>query len=253
MIRMAILGPSDLPDNAGHNTSTNGPMRILQVDTEPMKKYVLSKLGYPAVEVEISEDQWESTLRTTGDFIAHYFDREMELYWFWTNPLQSAYDMPTRAYWITEVKWDPATTMLNDIFGAESFLFCFGDGLKILDIDNNLIPVEEWNEDRRAKTPFGGCKISTIRHNELQRLIKINYTGGSIVCTPNQPIKINGMVDMLNDWTPAENLQKGAILSSETFKVTSISKMQPGPTTTVYAKNSACFYGCFRGKPILVH
>lgn len=111
---MAILGPSDLP-------------YILKVDSDPIKKYVLSKLGFPSVEIEISEDQWETILKTTGAFIAHYLSKEQMFGTFWTTPLESTYDLPDNAYWVQEVAWDPVTTMISDIFGAESYLFNIGN------------------------------------------------------------------------------------------------------------------------------
>jgi hypothetical protein len=84
---MAILAPADLPS-------------VLRLRSEPMKKYVLSKLGYPAIEVEITEDMWEVIFRVAGDFIAGYFPREQKLSMFWTSPLQATYPLPQDAYWI---------------------------------------------------------------------------------------------------------------------------------------------------------
>ncbi len=107
---MAIVGPNDLPS-------------VLKLRSEPMKKYVLTKLGHPHVEVEISEDQFEVIWRVAGDFIAGYFPREQKLGVFWTSPLQSTYPLPKDAYWIQDVAWDPLTTKSSDIFGAESYLF----------------------------------------------------------------------------------------------------------------------------------
>lgn len=111
---MAILGPQDKP-------------LILQVDSEPMKKYALSKLGHPVVEVEVTEDQWETVLKTTGNFIAHYFSKEQMFGVFWTQPLENTYDMPQNAVWVQDVAWDPAITKIDEIFGAESFLFNIGN------------------------------------------------------------------------------------------------------------------------------
>jgi len=111
---VAIVGPSQLP-------------YILKVDSDPIKKYVLAKLGHPTVEVELTEDQWETILRTTGDFIAHYFSNEQRFAVFWTQPLQSVYDLPSDAYWIEEAAWDPVVTRIDQIFGAESFLFNIGN------------------------------------------------------------------------------------------------------------------------------
>src|SRR4051812_15749078 len=111
---MAIVGPADLPV-------------VLQVNSDPLKKYVLSMLGNPVVEVELFEDQFETVLKTTGDFIAHYFPKEERLAYFYTKPLVGTYDLPNDAYWVREVTWDPATTNIGDIFGAESFLFNIGN------------------------------------------------------------------------------------------------------------------------------
>lgn len=111
---MAIMGPADLPS-------------ILKLRSEPMKKYVLSKLGHPITEVEITEDQWETIWRVAGDFIASYFPREQKLAVFWTSPLQPTYPLPEDAYWVQEVAWDPVTTRIDDVFGAESFLFNIGN------------------------------------------------------------------------------------------------------------------------------
>jgi len=111
---MAILAPADLPS-------------VLKVRSDPMKKYVLSKLGHPNTEIEITEDQWEVMFRVAGDFIAGYFPREQKLATFYTVPLQSTYPLPKDAYWIQEVNWDPVTTRIDDVFGAESFLFNIGN------------------------------------------------------------------------------------------------------------------------------
>ena len=111
---MAIIGPADLPV-------------ILKVPSDPIKKYVLSQLGHPVIQVEITEDQLETALKTTGDHIAHYFSKEQRLAVFNTQPLQSEYDLPDNAYWVQDVAWDPAFTRLDLIFGAESFLFNIGN------------------------------------------------------------------------------------------------------------------------------
>jgi hypothetical protein len=84
-------------------------------------------MGHPVTEVEITEDQWEVIFRVAGDFIAGYFPREQKLSLFYTTPLQSTYPLPEDAYWIQEVNWDPVTTRIDDVFGAESFLFNIGN------------------------------------------------------------------------------------------------------------------------------
>lgn len=110
---MAIISPVDLPS-------------ILRVPSDPMKSFVLTKLGHPVINVELQENQWEIVLKTTGDFIAGYFPREQRFAWFMTSPLQNTYPMPKDAYWIQEVQWDPVTTNATNIFGAESYLFNVG-------------------------------------------------------------------------------------------------------------------------------
>jgi len=125
---MAILSPADLPS-------------IMKVRSEPMKKYVLSKLGYPNVDVEISEDQWEVIWKVAGDFIAHYFPREQKLAVFYTSPLKPTYPFPKDAYWIQSVNWDPVTSRIDDVFGAESFLFNVGNisGIQNILLDYHLL------------------------------------------------------------------------------------------------------------------
>ena len=64
---MAIIGPNDLPV-------------VLKVRSDPMKKYALAQLGFGGVDVEITEDQFETAIRLTGDFIAGYLkDKTREL------------------------------------------------------------------------------------------------------------------------------------------------------------------------------
>tara|TARA_R110000751_G_scaffold60240_2_gene125895 strand:- start:804 stop:1565 length:762 start_codon:yes stop_codon:yes gene_type:complete len=125
---MAIIAPADLP-------------AVLKVNPDPMKKYVLSKLGHPVVEVEIMEDQWNAILSVAGDFIAGYFPREQKMAVFYTEPLKSTYPMPADAYWIQEVSWDPVTTRIDDVFGAESFLFNIGNisGIQNILVDYHLL------------------------------------------------------------------------------------------------------------------
>lgn len=125
---MAILGPADLPV-------------VLRVPNEPMKKYALTKMGYPNVEVEITEDQWESLYKVSGDWIAGYFPREQKLAVFYTQPLVPTYPLPADAYWVQEVSWDPVTTRIDDVFGAESFLFNIGNisGIQNMLVDYHLL------------------------------------------------------------------------------------------------------------------
>ena len=125
---MAIIGPSQLPV-------------ILKVDSNPLKLRALSELGHPNVLVEIQEPQWEQLLRSMGDFIAHYFPMEDRYAIFYTNPLQTTYDLPEDAYWVREIAWDPITTRIDDIFGAESFLFNIGNvtGIQNVLLDYHML------------------------------------------------------------------------------------------------------------------
>jgi len=125
---MAILGPPQLPT-------------ILKLNMDPMKFEILSTLGHPTVMVELTETQLEQAIRTTGDFISQYFPREQKYAYFYTQPLISEYDLPADAYYVQDVKWDPATTRIGDIFGAESFLFNVGNvtGIQNILLDYHLL------------------------------------------------------------------------------------------------------------------
>jgi hypothetical protein len=125
---MAIIGPEQLPI-------------VLKVDSNPLKFHILSQLGHPVVQVELAEPQFEQALRSTGDFVAHYFPLEERMAYFMTQPLQAEYPIPDDAYWIRNVVWDPTTTRIDDIFGAESFLFNIGNisGLQNMLLDYHLL------------------------------------------------------------------------------------------------------------------
>lgn len=125
---MAIQGPSDLP-------------LVLKVDSNPLKHHVISQLGHPLVLVEIMETQMEQVLRSTGDFISTYFPQEERYAFFMTSPLKAEYELPADAYWVREVSFDPVTTRISDIFGAESFLFNIGNvtGIQNLLLDYHML------------------------------------------------------------------------------------------------------------------
>jgi hypothetical protein len=125
---MAILGPPQLPV-------------VMRIPSDPLKFSVLSALGHPVINVELTEDQLEEIIRVTGDFIAQYFPFEEKYAYFYTSPLVSEYDLPNDAYYIKDVKWDPATTQIGDIFGAESFLFNVGNvtGIQNILLDLHLL------------------------------------------------------------------------------------------------------------------
>jgi len=157
---MAILAPAELPS-------------VLKVRSEPMKKYVLSKLGYPVTEVEITEDQWETIFRVSGDFISGYFPREQKLATFWTTPLQCTYPLPKDAYWVQSVNWDPVTTRIDDVFGAESFLFNIGNisGIQNILTDYHLL---------QAYRKFSQKVLGTEGHWEVIGEVEGNVTDDAL-------------------------------------------------------------------------
>ena len=237
---MAITSPADMPS-------------ILKVRSEPMKKYVLSKLGYPNVAVELTEDQFESIYRVAGDFIAGYFPREQKLSLFWTSPLKSTYPLPKDAYWIQHVSWDPVTSRIDDVFGAESFLFCATPDLKILAQDGSLQPVGDWKPSWRAKSPYGRTRILTKDHKEAVKrpLAKVNieYDGGIIEAYSNHVIKTD------NDWLEFQEVTTNDLLQSVNYnpKVLNISYSEDVHPISIKAQDSGCYYACLDGEPVLMH
>jgi hypothetical protein len=125
---MALIGREGLP-------------LVLKVDSNPLKFHAISQLGHPVIMVELMEPQFEQVLKSTGDFIAQYFALEERYAFFMTQPLQAEYPLPPDAYWIRNVQWDPATTRIDQIFGAESFLFNIGNvtGIQNLLVDYHLL------------------------------------------------------------------------------------------------------------------
>lgn len=157
---MAILAPADLPS-------------VLKMRSEPMKKYIFSKLGHPVTEVELTEDQLETVWKVSGDFIAQYFPREQKLATFWTDPLKSTYPLPEDAYWIQEVAWDPITTYISDVFGAESFLFNIGNisGYQQMLTDYHLL---------QAYRKFASKTLATEGHWEVINEGNSNVEGDTL-------------------------------------------------------------------------
>jgi hypothetical protein len=125
---MAIIGPTQLP-------------AVLKADSNPLKLRVLHHFGHPNVNVELTEDQLEEMLRVTGDFIVQYFPMEERYAYFYTQPLVEEYDLPADAYWVREIAWDPVSNRIQDIFGAEMFLFSVGNitGIQNLLTDYHLL------------------------------------------------------------------------------------------------------------------
>lgn len=124
-----------------HGPNGQGCGEVLKLDLNPTKLEVLSHFGHPSVKVELEEIHFETIFRSVGNFIAGYFPFEEKIATFYTKPLVTEYDLPPDAYWIKQVKWDPAVTRIGDIFGAESFLYNIGNitGLQGLLLDYHLL------------------------------------------------------------------------------------------------------------------
>lgn len=130
---MAILGPSDLPV-------------VYKGDSNPLKFHALSKLGHPNVQVEISESQLEQNLRSTMDWLVRYFPLESKFAYFYCQPLEASYDIPEDAYCIRNVFWNPIMTQINDIFGAESYLFNVGNISGIQNILTDYFAIQSYRK-----------------------------------------------------------------------------------------------------------
>ncbi|MDP1712427.1 MAG: Hint domain-containing protein [Candidatus Nanopelagicaceae bacterium] len=117
---MAIIGPENQP-------------KVWLGDDNPLKLHTINQLGSPNVAVEVTEAQWEEAIKTTMDFIAQYFPLESKIAYFYTQPLVTEYDIPADAYWIKHVAWDPVSTRIDSIFGAE----CVGMGTEILTLNGS--------------------------------------------------------------------------------------------------------------------
>lgn len=239
---MAIIGPPDLP-------------HVLKADSNPLKLRILHHFGHPNVNVELTESQLEEMLRVTGDFISQYFSLEERYAYFYTQPLVVEYDIPQDAYWIREVAWDPVMNRIQDIFGAEMFLFCIAPDVKVL-TENGLKHHEDLDSEDKLVTPFGLEDCSIEIHDVEQPLIEIVYGCGIIKCTTNQPIKIDGfdVDDSLGGWVNAIELKVGDYLVAEdgVSAVESIASVDNSKTVTIKTE-SGCFYACSEGKPIIIH
>lgn len=148
---MAIIGPSDLPV-------------VLKVPSDGMKKYILTSLGFPTVDVELTEDQMEVILRNTGDFISGYFPQEQRYTWFMTRPMTTTYPMPQGAYWITDVQWDPMSTNVSDIFGVDYYLVNNNAGMLTGGNNPNLTDIHLLQAYRK----FSRKVLGTEGHWEVQ-------------------------------------------------------------------------------------
>jgi hypothetical protein len=237
---MAIIGPELLP-------------AVLKLQSDPLKFEVISQLGHPVVLVEIDEAQLEQAIRTTGDFIAQFFPLEEKVAYFQTQPLVSSYDIPADAYWIRDVKWDPATTRIGDIFGAESFLFCFPKATKILDKDGALQDVREWKGPWKAKTPYGSRQLNIFKRksDHLQPARQIIHDAGNIVTTINHPIEcLNRKTWLTNQEFVVGDTLRGA---NQVRRVVDFKNGGIAESYSIDVPRAQCFYAAYEGEPILVH
>lgn len=162
---MAIIGPKDLPT-------------ILRVNSTPMKHYVLTQLGWPNVEVELTEAQFETCLRVTGDFIATYFPLEQRLATFVTEPLRSTYPMPDDAYAIQEVSWDGGSTSFHDPFSADYFILNAGimNNYNTLLLDMHLLQHYRKFSQKILGTEGHWDVINEVDGDTTQQLIRLYPT-----------------------------------------------------------------------------
>lgn len=234
---MAIIAPADLPI-------------VLKVRSDPMKKYVISQLGYPGVDVEITEDQFEVALRVTGDFIAGYFPREQKFAFFQTQPLVATYPMPADAYWIQEVQWDPVTTRIDDVFGAESFLFSFAGGTRLLTPNGPKSCEEVYDKGLELVTPFGNKKPQ-MRWNAVKQPVQVIQTEKDyLICTPNHPAHIEGKFRMAISGYPGLHLMDSDDKQPE---IIDRDRTHTDGTWSI-TTDSGCYYASAMGKELyLVH
>jgi len=244
---MAIQAPSELPV-------------VLRLPSNPIKKYVLTKLGHPVVDCELTEDQFETVFKTAGDFIAGYFPREQRLAWFQTTPLVSTYPMPRDAYWVQDVQWDPMTTNVHDIFGAEAYLFCVGPELKILAADGSLQPLGDWRKDWKARTPYGNRRLKIKYHNNQKLLpkLRVEYDGGVVQATCNHVLAVPGQEQwgLGHKWREFQELAPGEQLvgvGASRPRIVSVEGYESPVAIGVRAHGANCYYGCVEGEPVLLH
>lgn len=235
---MAIISPSEMP-------------QVLKLRSESIKSYVLSQLGHGTVEVELSEPQLEQAIRVAGDFIAGYFPREQRLAVFNTQPLRNTYPMPNDAYWIQEVVWDPVTTRISDIFGAESFLFCFPGGIKLLTTKGPKTCEEIYNDKKaRLVTPFGNRKPKMKWNDNKQQVELIVTEKDALASTINHPIYLNNKFRMMIESEPGFKL-----LNSDDKQPVIIDRHWTNTNGTWSISTSCgCFYASANGNEFyLVH
>ena len=240
---MAIIGPKDLP-------------KVLKVDSNPLKLRMLHHFGHPNVNVELTETQMEELLRVSGDFICQYFANEERYAYFYTQPLVESYDLPEDAYWVREIAWDPTINRINDIFGAEMFLFCIAASDSKILTENGLKFHEDVCANEKLVTPYGFEEFVIEYHDDEQPLLEIVYDCGSLKCTTNQPVKIDNFDcdNSLDGWINASELSCGDILVLNDGKseIGYINNINAESTITIKTP-SGCFFACSDGEPVLIH
>jgi hypothetical protein len=90
---------------------------------DQLKMHILSMLGHPVVNVEITEPQIEQVIRSTHDFICMYFPLEERYSFFYTTPLEPSYPLPADAASVSQVAWHPGTSSIANIFSIDYIMF----------------------------------------------------------------------------------------------------------------------------------
>lgn len=225
---------------------------VLKLDrSDPIKLYVLHQLGHPHVKVELSDDQLESAIRTTCDFITGYFPREQRLASFYTTPLQSTYPLPSDAYWVVEVQWDPFAASIDDLFGMAPVLMCLSPDFKVLAKDGSLQPLGGWEKHWRVQTPYGPSQLLVKKRENERALpkVRIEYDGGIVEATSNHILEVNG------DWAEFHQAEAGHSLAglSGSRIIQSTSTFESTDAVAAKAVGAGCYYGCLEGEPVLIH
>jgi hypothetical protein len=216
---MSILGPPDLPV-------------VLKIPSDPLKFEILCTFGHPVVMVELTEEQLEQAIRVTGDFIATYFPFEEKYAYFNTQPLVSEYPLPADAYWVKDIKWDPAVTRIGDIFGAESFLFSFGGGSILLTSEGKMTCEECYEKRNKIKliTPFGLRRPLMRWNDRKQPMLILKTEKDFLICTSNHPISCDGKMKMACECKIGEKLINS---NDKQEKIIDISKSETKGTWSV--------------------